>query len=188
MQREPRILTVGRQSVTITQPANSCTYSLDANTYPVAMAGGTVSATLTATAGCPWAVTNNYSSAISFTSASSGTGNGVISMTVTANPSLSTRTFYLSVGDAQIQISQSNGVFPQPSITSGPGYDVFSVGDVQSALIATGGTPPYTWSISGGSLPAGVYIRTDTPSFFAPGASAGLIGVATAPGTSNVTL
>jgi hypothetical protein len=76
------------------------------------------------------------------------------------------------------------------SITSGPYYGTFSVGDVQSALIASGGVPPYTWSISGGSLPAGVYIRTDTPSFFPPAASAGLIGVATAPtgGAANFTI
>jgi len=50
------------------------------------------------------------------------------------------------------------------AITSGPGYGVWSVGDIQAPLIATGGTPPYTWSISEGSLPAGLHIRTDNTS------------------------
>ncbi len=103
------VLTVGNQSVTITQPSGSCVYSLDQSSYPVGGGGGTVTAVLTASAGCPWVVTNNYPQAISISSGASGTGNGTIVLAVTANPSAASRTFSLTVGSAQIQIAQTTG-------------------------------------------------------------------------------
>jgi len=191
---------VGTQSTaiaSITQPAGTCTYSLDKPSYAVGAAGGAVSANLTAATGCPWTVTNNYPLAISFTSASSGTGTGTpstISMNVAPNLTGNPQNFTLAVGTTSIQIAQAFGAPPAIAITSGGGgangnYGAWSVGDVQTALTATGGIPPYTWSISSGSLPAGLYIRTDTPTFFPPDAYAGIIGVATGtPGVSNFTL
>ena len=64
------------QSITITQPANSCSYSLDKSPYLVAQGGGTVSATLTTATGCPWTLTNNYSSAVTRDIAFVGSGYG----------------------------------------------------------------------------------------------------------------
>ena len=113
-------LTVGGKNVTITQASGSCTFTLDKSSYPVAGGGGAVSAILTATlagqptTGCPWTVTNNYRSAISFTTLSSGTGSATIGMTVTPNLSGSQRNFSLSVGTAQISIVQASGA---PTIT-----------------------------------------------------------------------
>jgi large repetitive protein len=62
------------------------------------------------------------------------------------------------------------------------------VGEINQALTATGGNGRYTWSLAGGSLPPGLSISTDVPSYFPAGASAGLIGVATTVGTYNFTL
>jgi hypothetical protein len=107
------VLTVGSQNITITQPGNSCNYSLDSSSYTVSAAGGAVSAILTATAGCPWAVTNDYSSGISFTSASSGTGSATINMTVASNLTSNAITYNLPVGTTQIVINQS-AVSPTP--------------------------------------------------------------------------
>ena len=76
----------------------------------------------------------------------------------------------------------------QPVITSGPNYCCWSVGEINQALTATGGKGTYTWSLAGGSLPPGISIRTDVPSYFPAGTSAGLIGVATTVGTYNFTL
>ena len=45
-------------------------------------------------------------------------------------------------------------------------------------MTATGGDGTYEWSVIAGSLPPGLSLRTDKPSFFPPSASAGLIGVA----------
>src|SRR6185503_1971879 len=72
-----------------------------------------------------------------------------------------------------------------PVITVNPNLGPFPIGEVQLALTATGGNGTYAWSISSGSLPPGLAVRTDLPSFFPAGASAGLIGVATTPGVYN---
>jgi uncharacterized repeat protein (TIGR01451 family) len=75
----------------------------------------------------------------------------------------------------------------QPVITSGPTYCCWSIGEVNQALTATGGNGTYAWSVTAGSLPPGLAIRTDIPSYF-PAGSSGLIGVATTPGTYHFTL
>src|SRR6185436_6346822 len=55
-----------------------------------------------------------------------------------------------------------------------------TVGTVYSqAAVATGGTTPYTWSVSTGSLPAGLSLNTSTGS---------ITGTPSAIGTSNFTL
>ena len=79
-------------------------------------------------------------------------------------------------------------VVAQPVITSGPNYCCWSTGIIYQALTATGGNSTYTWSLVGGALPPGISIRTDVPSYFPAGTSAGLIGVATTVGTYNFTL
>jgi len=70
----------------------------------------------------------------------------------------------------------------------GSDMGAFSTGELQIALIATGGNGTYTWDITSGSLPPGLALRTDKPSWFPSNASAGLIGVPTVPGRYNFTL
>jgi len=65
-----------------------------------------VSATLTTATGCPWTVTNTYSSAVTVTSPASGQGMGssAITLNVAADPGQNLRSFSLSVGTTQIRI------------------------------------------------------------------------------------
>ena len=70
----------------------------------------------------------------------------------------------------------------------GTDFGAFSTGELQFALIAAGGNGVYTWDITAGSLPSGVALRTDKPSWFPANASAGLVGVPTVPGRYNFTL
>ena len=72
--------------------------------------------------------------------------------------------------------------------SQGPNLGTYSVGWQEIPLIATGATGPYTWSVVSGSLPPGLSLRTDGPSWFPPTANAGIIGIATTPGTYNFTL
>src|SRR5262245_7871227 len=74
--------------------------------------------------------------------------------------------------------------------TQGSNFGTWSVGEVQTELRATGGNGPgtYVWSVVSGSLPPGTAVRTDQPSWFSSSASAGIIGIATTPGTYNFTL
>jgi hypothetical protein len=74
------------------------------------------------------------------------------------------------------------------SQTHSPDFGTRSIGQLELPLSATGGTEPYVWSVQSGSLPPGIALRTDMPASFPASASAGLIGVATTPGTYNFTL
>jgi len=133
-------LTVGAQNIIITQPGDLCTYALDTNNYPVGAGGGQVSATLTAPAGCPWTVTMSDSWAISLTSASSGTGNATITMTLAPNLGPGPRDFTLTVAYLQLVISQSGGT--AQAITFGPltnvmyGVSPFAIGATATSGMA----------------------------------------------------
>jgi hypothetical protein len=74
------------------------------------------------------------------------------------------------------------------SFSQGPNFGTYSIGDVEIPLTATGGSEKYRWSVINGSLPPGMALRTDSASWFPAGAAAGLIGVATTPGTYHFTL
>src|SRR5215213_3292109 len=79
----------------------------------------------------------------------------------------------------------------QLTITSNANLGTWSVGVVDAGrLSATGGsTTTYTWTIVAGSLPPGLSLRTDLPSYITdPTVTAGIIGVATTPGTYPFTL
>jgi hypothetical protein len=82
------------------------------------------------------------------------------------------------------------GTIPPLYISTPSDLGASAIGQVQVALIAGGGTGSYTWSVVG-SLPpglAGLALRTDIPSWFSSGASAGIMGVATLAGPYNFTL
>jgi hypothetical protein len=70
----------------------------------------------------------------------------------------------------------------------GPNFGTHGIGELQLRLRATGGTGSYAWEVVAGALPPGISVRADGPPWFPPDASAGLIGVATTPGTYNFTL
>jgi hypothetical protein len=80
------------------------------------------------------------------------------------------------------------GCAPPTAQTQNANFGTFSIGQVETQLSATGGNGTYAWSVIAGTLPPGLAVRTDKPSFFPLSASAGLIGVATTPGTYNFTL
>ncbi len=80
------------------------------------------------------------------------------------------------------------GVIPPLYISTPSDLGVWPIGPVQTALIAGGGTGSYTWSLISGSLPDGLSLRTDKAPPFPAEASAGIIGLATKPGTYPFTL
>ncbi|MBW8894640.1 MAG: Ig-like domain repeat protein, partial [Acidobacteria bacterium] len=70
-------------------------------------------------------------------------------------------------------------------------FGTFSVGVVEIPLGSPGDNGTEVWSVgdpANGLLPPGISLRADGPSWFPPNASAGLIGVATMPGTYQFTL
>jgi uncharacterized protein (TIGR03437 family) len=162
-------LKVGSTSVSISQAANSCSYSLDLPpspypadppAYAVPIGGGNVTAVMTATAGCPWTVFNPYPTAIAITSGLSGTGNGTIQLTVSpSNVQNLLRTFSLPVATTAIRIeqmyasNQSQSIFftaisdqtldfapPPLSATADSGYPVTFTSNTPSVCQVSGTT------------------------------------------------
>ena len=75
------------------------------------------------------------------------------------------------------------GGAPPPGFNFNTNLGTWSIGQVDGQqLTGNGGNGTYTFSFEGGTLPPGLAVRTDVPSFF-PAGSSGLIGVATTPGT-----
>lgn len=70
-------------SLTLT-PASTCAYSLNSNSSSLSSSAGSGSFNVVTSSGCAWSVTNN-STFITITAGGSGTGNGTVSYSVTAN-------------------------------------------------------------------------------------------------------
>ncbi len=150
----------GATRIPITLPGESCNYSLDMPSYPVPAAGGTVSAILTATPGCPYAVTNNYPSRVTVTSGASGSGSGTINLTVAQNFYNVPMDYFVSVGGTAIDIAQDSALLAVAT-TSVPSGAVGAY--YATTLAAAGGTPPYSgWTVNSGSLPPGLTLNAAT--------------------------
>jgi hypothetical protein len=74
------------------------------------------------------------------------------------------------------------------TITVSPNLGTYPIGEIQLPLTAIGGNGTYSWSIASGSLPPGLSLRTDVPASFPANTGAGIIGVATTPGTYTFTV
>ena len=79
-------VTVAGISVTVNQAAN-CTYAISPGGQGFTAAGGSGTVIIAAPAGCGWSATNTLPF-VSFNGASSGSGSGVLSFSVTANGSV----------------------------------------------------------------------------------------------------
>src|SRR5260370_10805882 len=140
------------------------TLAISTTSLSQATAGTPYTATLAATGGTPaytWSIAGGQLPAGLNLSASTGiisgtpTGSGAFSLTAkvadSASPAQKTSaTISLVVAPASLTITSST----LPSGTHGTSYS--------SALQASGGTAPYTWSVTSGSLPAGLTLSSTT--------------------------
>jgi len=158
-------LTIAGQTFTVTQSGNVPTAPTitTASQLPSGLAGSTYSTTLAASGGSPpyaWLVTagglpsglslNSASGAITGTPTTGVTTNFIVR--VTGNDGLySEAIFHLTV------------IGPPPTITTTSTLPVGVVGVAYSQdLMATGGTPPYTWSVNSAYLPTGLSLSGST--------------------------
>ena len=88
------------------------------------------------------------------------------------------------VRDFTVSVYPANAA-PPVAITTYYNFGTWTIGEVHQPLSATGGMNSYTWTVVGGALPPGVALRQAPflPPWFSTADSAGLIGVATTPGT-----
>jgi hypothetical protein len=135
----------------------------------VTATGGTTPYTWSVSAGTlPAGLTLNPSTgAISGTPTAAGTPNFSVTATDSSTPTAQTATQALSIA-----------INPAPTLSiTTTSLPAGTVGQPYTATLgATGGTTPYTWSISSGSLPAGLTLNAST---------GGISGTPTAAGTPN---
>jgi hypothetical protein len=99
-------LTVAGQTVTLTQQAAGCSYSLDHASQTISAAGGAgTPIVITATPGCAWTAASS-ATWITGVSPAGGTGNGAVNFLVGANPNGTPRTGTLTVAGQTVTITQ----------------------------------------------------------------------------------
>jgi hypothetical protein len=114
---------------------------------------------------------SNVKCAITGTPTTTGTYNFTVTVTDSETPTAQT-------ASANLSISVNNSA-PLAVITSGLPAGVVNTPYQNGVLQANGGVQPYTWSISAGSLPAGLILNASTGA---------ITGTPTATGTSNFTV
>jgi hypothetical protein len=99
-------LAVAGQTVTMTQQAAGCSYSLDHAAQTIGAAGGAgTPIAITATPGCAWTAASS-ATWLSDVTPASGTGNGAVNFLVAANPNGTPRTGTLTVAGQTVTITQ----------------------------------------------------------------------------------
>jgi Putative Ig domain len=169
------------KSFTISVAASGGTLQLTTVSLPNGQAGVSYSSTLTAIGGVQpytWSITSGTlptglalsSAKISGTPTQSGTS--VVTLQVqdsSSTPQKASKSFSIAIAAAVVPVSISTG-----SLASGQVSSTYA-----ATLAASGGTSPYTWSVSSGALPAGLSLS----------ASSGQIsGTPTQSGTSTFTV
>jgi hypothetical protein len=98
-------LTIAGQTLTVTQAAIVCSYSISENNFKVSAAagGGTISVSTSST--CTWTAASN-DSWITVTSGASGTGNGSMTFSYTQNTTNRDRKGTLTVAGKNVTIDQ----------------------------------------------------------------------------------
>lgn len=129
--------TVRTATVTLTVGA-ACSYTLDPTAASLAATAASYAVKVTAAAGCAWTTTTS-TSWITLGSPVSGSGNGTVPYSVTANTASSPRAGSLSVGGVSFAVTQS--------ATSAP----YSINPAAASAAVSGGSGTIT--VSGG--PAG---------------------------------
>lgn len=168
------------QSLSITVVAAVTPVSIIGNSVPSGQVGTAYSSTLTASGGTapyswgissgslPGGLTLSSAGTISGTPTASGSFTCTVKVIDSTAPTAQTASESLTLAVAAAVTPVSITTTSLPAATQSAAF--------LAALVATGGTTPYTWSISAGSLPAGVTLA----------ASTGVIsGTPTAAGTST---
>jgi len=150
-------VSVNGQVYTITQPPPGCTYQLSNPT--ATSAGGTVTITVTAPAGCPWDVELQNGDPATVTSATTGTGNGTVTISIPPDSGVQTSTYSVLIGGQYATISQL-------------GACIYTLSPL--TLPATAGSGLITLTINMAGCPWSVdlenpWLSVDGPLYYSPG-------------------
>ncbi|MGA2026726.1 MAG: C1 family peptidase, partial [Syntrophobacteraceae bacterium] len=99
-------LTIAGQTLTVTQAGAPCTYSLSATSASPTYTGGSASVNVTSLSGCAWTAVSNNTSFISVVSGASGSGNGTVTYSVSANNTTAQRIGTLTIAGKTFTVTQ----------------------------------------------------------------------------------
>jgi hypothetical protein len=109
-------LTIAGQTVSVTQQAGSCTYTVTPTSFTVDPIAGTRTVSVVAGTQCGWSSTPS-AAWITVTSGASGSGIGAVTFNFEANPATTPRTGSVSIGGQAVTITQGGsggGPVPPP--------------------------------------------------------------------------
>ncbi len=151
-------LTIGGQTFSVTQAAQSCTYSISPTSNSFAAAAGTGTVSVTAGTGCAWTATSNATSFLNVTSGASGSGNGTVGYSVAANSGTTTRNGTITIAGQTFTVNQAGQTCTyalnptSKSFTSSTGTGTVSVTSASGcAWSATSNNTSWLTVTSGGS-------------------------------------
>jgi hypothetical protein len=98
-------LTIAGQTLTVTQAAIVCSYSISENQFKVSAAAGSGTISVSTTSTCTWTAVSN-DSWITVTSGASGTGNGTMTFSYAQNTTKKERKGMLTVAGRNVTIDQ----------------------------------------------------------------------------------
>ncbi len=116
------LITVGNRTFTVTQPGAACELSI-APTSNTNIPSNAFQGTIAITSTCQWTAQSSVPW-ITITAGASGTGNGQVDYSIPANPSATTRTGTIRIGNLTFNVSQSGGgctlsIAPQRATVAG---------------------------------------------------------------------
>ena len=152
----------------------ACTYVLSETNHLFGSAGGNASVSVTTQANCPWTASSSVGW-VNLVSGTSGAGSGVLLYNVAANNGPA-RAATITLGGVLFTVQQNSSAL---SLVSNGTLNGGAIGQSYATTLgASGGTPPYTWSVAG-SLP---------PGFTLSQAGGTISGVTNTPGIYSFTL
>ncbi len=158
--------------VQVNQSPEPCIYALTSTSQAVPATGGAGSFGVTCPNWCSWTASSPVSW-ITVTGGASGTANGTVSYQVAANTGAA-RSAALTVAGQSFALQQAGAAPIVLSIVTPSPLPQGTVGSAYSQTLgASGGAPPYAWSVTSGSLPIGLSLA---------GATGALSGTPTTPG------
>jgi len=99
-------ITIGGQTLTVTQQAAPCTFAIAPTSQIVAAAGATGSVGVTTGANCGWTASSG-AAWITITSAASGTGNGTVTFSAAPNATGADRSGVISIAGQSFTLTQT---------------------------------------------------------------------------------
>jgi len=166
----------GIQSVRVLLPSDPpCTYSVNSQSVTTSSAGGTIAFAVQTGASCSWAV-SGLPNWITVSGSLTNSGPATVSLRIAPGAGVQ-RSATISVAGLPVTVTQQAGT-PLAITTSSPLLSGATGLAYSQTLTASGGVPPYAWSISSGTPAAGLSLSAD----------GAITGTPTAAGTSTFTI